>query len=140
MAASDQEVQIENGVRVIRPRRNGPTGGSLVMKVPDAAPATAEVPVADDRLLEPGASGPLPRIGSDGRRPAEVYAGAAGPGSTGKPWISIVVRGLGNDPGGAAQDAGRLALPASPWGLRSTEPTSRGRSATPGRQDMRSFW
>ena len=103
MAASDQEVQIENGVRVIRPRRNGPTGGSLVMKVPDAAPATAEVPVADDRLLEPGASGRLPRIGSDGRRPAEVYAGAAGPGSTGKPWISIVVRGLGNDPGGAAQ-------------------------------------
>ena len=101
-AASDQEVQIENGVRVIRPRRNGSTGGSLVMKVP-AAPATAEVPLVDDRLLEPGASGPLPRIASDGARPAETYAGAAVPGSTGKPWISIVVRGFGTGSGGTVQ-------------------------------------
>ena len=102
--ASDQEVQIENGVRVIRPRRDGATGGSLVVKVPESMPlAAAQAPVADDRLLEPGASGPLPRIASDGRRPAEVYAGAAVPGSTGKPWISIVIRGSGIDPGGAAE-------------------------------------
>ena len=97
-------MQIENGVRVIRPRRDGATGGSLVVKVPESMPlAAAQAPVADDRLLEPGASGPLPRIASDGRRPAEVYAGAAVPGSTGKPWISIVIRGSGIDPGGAAE-------------------------------------
>ncbi len=73
------------------------------MKVPDPASPAAQNPVADDPFLEPGPSGPLPRVASDGRRPAEVYAGAAVPGSAGKPWISIVVRGFGIDPGGTAQ-------------------------------------
>ncbi len=100
---SGQDVQIENGVRVIRPRRDGSTAGSLVMKVPDPASPAAQNPVADDPFLEPGPSGPLPRVASDGRRPAEIYAGAAVPGSAGKPWISIVVRGFGIDPGGTAQ-------------------------------------
>ncbi len=104
-AMSDQEVEIENGVRVIRPRRNGSPVTGLVMKVPDPASVSPVASPADNELLEPGPSGLLPRVGADGRRPAEVYAGAAVPGSTGKPWISIVVSSLGNASGAAQAPA-----------------------------------
>ena len=101
--SSDQEVEIQNGVRVIRPRRDGSAVGSIVVKVPDPAPAALKAPAGDDRLLEPSPSGPLPRVASDGRKPSEVYAGAAVSGSAGKPWVSVVVRGFGIDSGGTAQ-------------------------------------
>ncbi len=101
--SSDQEVEIQNGVRVIRPRRDGSAVGSIVVKVPGSAPAALKAPAGDDRLLEPSPSGPLPRIASDGRKPSEVYAGAAVSGAAGKPWVSVVVRGFGIDSGGTAQ-------------------------------------
>ena len=101
--SSDQEVEIQNGVRVIRPRRDGSAVGSLVVKVPDSTSAALKALAVDNRLLEPGPSGPLPRIASDGRKPSEVYAGSAVSGSAGKPWVAIVVRGLGIDPVGTAQ-------------------------------------
>ncbi len=101
-ASPDQEVEIQNGVRVIRLRRDGATAGSLVMKVPAPTTATAAAPLPDTRLLEPGSSGPLPKVGIDGRGPAEAYAGAAAPEATGKPWVAIVVEPLGSDPAAPA--------------------------------------
>ena len=99
---SDQEVEIQNGVRVIRLRHDGSTGGSLVVKVPEAAAAAAAVSSGDISLQGPSSSGPLPKMGMDGRRAAEAYAGAVVPGSKGKPWVAIVVEGLGLGAAGTA--------------------------------------
>ena len=98
--SSDQEVEIQNGVRVIRLRHGGTASGGVVVKVP----AAASTPSADASRLETGSSGPLPQ-GSDGRTPAEAYAGAAVRGSDGKPWVSIVVGSLGSDPDGTVPAA-----------------------------------
>ena len=81
--ASDQEVEIQNGVRVIRLRHGGTASGGVVVKVPAAASA----PSADASRLETGSSGPLPQ------------------GSDGKPWVSIVVGSLGSDPDGTGPAA-----------------------------------
>ncbi len=94
--SSDQDVEIQNGVRVIRLRRNGATSGSLTVKVP-APTAAAAAPLTEASLFEPGSSGPLPKVGSDGRRPAEAYAGTTAPEAMGKPWVSILVESPGAD-------------------------------------------
>lgn len=65
--------------------------------------------IADPALVEPTASGPLPRIGSDGRAPMLAYAGPTIVPS-GRPRIAIVLAGLGIS---ARQTADALeALPA----------------------------
>lgn len=35
---ADQEVEIQNGVRIVRPRRDAPASGSATIRVPDASP------------------------------------------------------------------------------------------------------
>jgi polysaccharide deacetylase 2 family uncharacterized protein YibQ len=50
--------------------------------------------IADPALVEPTASGPLPRVASDGRAPMVAYAGATNVAS-GRPRIAIVISGLG---------------------------------------------
>ncbi len=91
-------VEEASGVRVHRPGGAGPPG-ALIIHVPDAAPALLRLQAAPDRrLVEKGPHGPLPRIGADGARPAEVYArpvltgGALKPGA---PRIALYVGGLG---------------------------------------------
>jgi len=60
----------------------------------------------DEALLEPGAEGPLPVRGGDGRRPLDVYAGATS-GALGTR-IAIVVAGLGISQTGTSQAVERL--------------------------------
>ena len=50
--------------------------------------------VVDPALIEPTQSGPLPRIGSDGRAPMLAYAGPLNV-TAGRPRIAIVISGLG---------------------------------------------
>jgi hypothetical protein len=57
-------------------------------------------PAPDSRLSAPGPYGPLPRIGHDGARPADIYARpSAVAAAPGLPRIALVVTGLGRDAG-----------------------------------------
>lgn len=58
------------------------------------APSSRLVPI-EPRLAEMTANGPIPKIGPDGARPADVYARAAGPPAPSGPRIAMVVSGLG---------------------------------------------
>ncbi|TRO97161.1 divergent polysaccharide deacetylase family protein [Glycocaulis profundi] len=60
----------------------------------NAARAMRRASLRNESLIEPGADGPLPRIGDDGLRPSRAYARsfAAEPN---RPKIAIVVGGLG---------------------------------------------
>ena len=108
-----QEVEIENGVKVVRPvSATGP--GSIVLKVPQPE-AAGLVPAPDARLVETGPFGPLPKIGADGSRPADVYAGRSEPAG-GKPRIAILLGGMGLDPAVTAQ-AGHSLPPAITFGF-----------------------
>ncbi|MDB5545249.1 MAG: hypothetical protein JWO64_2398, partial [Hyphomicrobiales bacterium] len=62
-------------------------------------PRDASLALAPDpRLIAQGPHGPLPRIGRDGARPADVYARPLTPGvSAAAPRIAIVLTGLGLD-------------------------------------------
>ena len=57
-------------------------------------PSSRMVPI-EPRLAEMTANGPIPKIGPDGARPADVYAHAPGPQAPSGPRIAIVVSGLG---------------------------------------------
>jgi polysaccharide deacetylase 2 family uncharacterized protein YibQ len=87
-----------------------------------AAPAGGEAgaEMGDDparvaALVEESQYGPLPKVGADGKRPAEVYAaptkfaGKAAPGEPAR--VAILVQGIGL-PGGASMDVIK-GLPAS---------------------------
>lgn len=63
----------------------------------------------DPSLLEPGASGPLPRISDDGREPWRVYASAFDSGDD-RPRVVVIVTGLGLER--VATEAAIQRLPA----------------------------
>ena len=58
-------------------------------------PASSRMVPIEPRLAEMTANGPIPKIGPDGARPADVYAHAPGPQAPSGPRIAIVVSGLG---------------------------------------------
>jgi len=62
--------------------------------LPRIVPDDPLPPAPDPALEQPTAIGPLPKVGDDGRRPAEVYAKPFNR-SDGRPRIGIVVTGLG---------------------------------------------
>jgi len=73
---------------------DGSTGKRQQVAIPSAQDARAPV---DRRLLENSPHGAIPRIASNGARPAEVYARAAKPlpGQKAGPRVAIVLGGLG---------------------------------------------
>lgn len=91
------DVENASGVRVIR-QGGAQAPGSLIIQVPQNRLGVELVPAPDRRLVEKGKYGPLPRIGADGARPADVYARpivtslAIKPGA---PRIALVVGGMG---------------------------------------------
>lgn len=87
------EVEQNAGVAVVRPAGNVP--GAIIITVPDGSePGLAPAP--DPRVTVETPAGPLPRIGDDGSRAAEVYARPAPPHAAMAPArIAVVVDGLG---------------------------------------------
>ncbi|MBL8590911.1 MAG: divergent polysaccharide deacetylase family protein [Methylobacteriaceae bacterium] len=91
------EIEGQSGVKVHRPAGSGPPG-ALIIQVPETPAVMRLTPAPDKRLVERGPHGPIPRIGADGARPADVYArpvmtsAALKPGA---PRIAIYVGGLG---------------------------------------------
>ncbi len=108
----DGEVEIQNGVRIVRPKGKG-AGGSLVLHVPSAdSPALA---APDPRLLEATSYGLLPKIGPDGSRPATVYARPEGldASAAGRPKLAILIGGMGLDARATAEAATGLPGPVT---------------------------
>ena len=58
-------------------------------------PPSAPMVAIEPRLAEMTANGPIPKIGPDGARPADVFARPPRPAGPGGPRIAIVVSGLG---------------------------------------------
>lgn len=86
------ELEDASGVRVTRGGGDAPE--SVIIRVPQ--PTDRLAPAPDRRLVERSRHGALPKIGSDGARPAEVYARPAPPApAKPMPRIAIVVGGMG---------------------------------------------
>jgi polysaccharide deacetylase 2 family uncharacterized protein YibQ len=118
-APQGQNVEIENGVRVIR---GGGGPSSVIIQVPEIFPSPLHA-APDRRLVEQSAFGLLPRRGKDGAAPAEVYARplsmqpAFKPGA---PRIALLVGGMGLN-AAATEDAisrlpGTVSLAFAPYG------------------------
>lgn len=90
-----EEAENAAGVKVVR-GGGAAAPGSIVITVPPPESAEPKLSAAPDRrLVERSRHGALPRIGSDGARPAQVYARPVTAGIAGKPRIAIIVGGLG---------------------------------------------
>ncbi len=103
-------VESASGVKVVR-MGDAAAPGAMIIEVPPRL-GVELAPAPDRRLVERGKYGPLPRIGPDGARPADVYArplvtAAALP--AGAPQIALVVGGMG-----LSETASRLALDKLP--------------------------
>ncbi len=98
-------VEIEHGVKIIR-LGQATSPASVRLAVPDAVGAKL-TPAPDPRLVETSKFGPLPRIGADGARPADVYARPSD-GAAGVPRIALVVGSMGLDQLQTAQAGQRL--------------------------------
>ncbi len=86
------ELEDASGVKVIRGGGDAPE--SVIIRVPQ--PVDRLAPAPDKRLIERARHGVLPKIGSDGARPADVYARPAPPPpAKPMPRIAIVVGGMG---------------------------------------------
>ncbi len=120
----------QSGVKILRPG-GGSTPGALIIDVANALnEGLAAAP--DPRLTEQTRYGPVPRIGLDGARPAEIYARPA-VSLPGLPRIALLVGGMGLSP--RATEAAIAALPGAvtlgfaPYGAGLARQTSRAREA-----------
>jgi polysaccharide deacetylase 2 family uncharacterized protein YibQ len=98
-------------------------------QVPIAAPQSSGSP--EQRLLEGTRHGAIPKIGPDGKRPAEAYARVV-KAAHGSPRIAIVVTGLGVS-GTATQSAitklpGPVTLAFGPYGFEIDRTVARARA------------
>ncbi len=105
------ELEQRSGVKVTRGSAAPP--GALIITVPPDL-GIHLTPAPDPRLLEKTRFGPIPRIGADGARPADVYARPmmTEPSlKTGAPRIALLIGGMGLDP--QATEAAIAALPGA---------------------------
>ena len=120
----------QSGVKILRPG-GGSTPGALII---DVAKALNEGLTAapDPRLTEQTRHGPVPRIGLDGARSAEIYARPT-VSLPGLPRIALLVGGMGLSP--RATEAAIAALPGAvtlgfaPYGAGLARQTARAREA-----------
>jgi uncharacterized protein len=89
------DLEQKSGVKVVR-SGGGAAPAATIIEVPPALDVTLS-PAPDPRLVEPSRYGPLPRVGADGARPAEVYARPllTPAMKSDAPRIALVVGGLG---------------------------------------------
>ncbi|MHB2169510.1 divergent polysaccharide deacetylase family protein [Alsobacter sp. R-9] len=125
------ELEDASGVKVVRGGGEAPE--SIVIRVPSSPDKLAPAP--DKRLVERSRHGALPRIGSDGARPADVYARPAPPPPGGKtlPRIAIVIGGMGLSQS-STSDAitklpGAVTLAFAPYGSEIERQVARARES-----------
>lgn len=125
-----QELESQAGVTVLR--QNGQAPGSVIIRVPDAQTLVKLAPAPDRRLVERGRHGILPKMGSDGMRPADVYARPVTAQQRNAPVrIAIVVGGLGISTGITSDAIQKLdpavSLAFAPYGSDLERQVSRAR-------------
>ena len=106
-------VETESGVRVVR-QGGGEAPAALILQVPPDPLGVQLAAAPDPRLVEKGRFGSLPRIGSDGARPSEVYARPLVTSPALKPeapQIALVLGGMGLNP--VATSAAVQSLPGA---------------------------
>ncbi|MGE7468335.1 divergent polysaccharide deacetylase family protein [Bosea sp. NPDC003192] len=128
--ASASQLEADSGVTVVRPGSDAP--GAIVITVPDDGTIKL-APAPDKRLVERTRHGLLPKIGSDGATPAQVYARPLGPAPATKPAgrIAILVGGLGISQSSTSEAIARLPGPVSlafaPYGAELEKTVQRAR-------------
>ncbi len=120
----------QSGVKIIRPG-GGNAPGTLIIDVAKALNEGLDA-APDPRLIEQTRYGPIPRIGADGTRPAEVYARPAVV-LPGLPRIALLVGGMGLS-ARATEDAiaalpGAVTLGFAPYGTGLARQTALAREA-----------
>jgi uncharacterized protein len=120
--SSAAAVEQNSGVVVVR----GPGGvisTSVIVHAPDEAAAT-QLAAIDPTLLEQGREGQLPKIGPNGSRPADAYAGRvlvpASLKEPNPPRVALLVGGLGISQNGTSEAIAKLppavTLAFAPYG------------------------
>jgi uncharacterized protein len=131
-AASATEIEADSGVAVVRPD-GAPAPGAMVIRIPDAPGAAKLAAAPDPRLIERSDFGPLPRVGPDGARPAQVYARPAPSPAKGRPRIALVIGGLGlNDQAttrAITKLPGEVSLAFAPYGVNLKAQAAKAREA-----------
>jgi uncharacterized protein len=119
--SSVSQVEMASGVKVVRAGGGAPPG-SLIITIPEAI-GLHLTPSPDKRLVDKSKYGLLPRIGTDGARPSEVYARPAMLSAKlkgGAPRIALVVGGLGLNEAGTLSAIsglpGAVSLGFAPYG------------------------
>ena len=129
--ASASQLETDSGVTVVRPGSDAP--GAVIITVPDDG-AVKLAPAPDRRLVERTRHGLLPKIGSDGATPAQVYARPLGPAPQARPAgrIAILVGGLGISQSSTSEAIARLpgavSLAFAPYGAELDKTVQRARS------------
>ncbi|KFC73106.1 Hypothetical protein precursor [Bosea sp. LC85] len=114
-----RQLETESGVTVVRPGADAP--GAIVITIPDSGEVKL-APAPDNRLVERSRFGLLPKVGSDGTTPMQVYARPPGPAAETRPAgrIALLVGGLGISQNGTAdaitQLPGAVSLAFAPYG------------------------
>lgn len=105
------DLEQKSGVKVVR-SGGGAAPAATIIEVPPSLDVTLS-PAPDPRLVEPSRYGPLPRVGADGARPADVYARPllTPTVKANAPRIALVVGGLGLS--SSATEAAIHMLPAA---------------------------
>jgi hypothetical protein len=125
------EVEDASGVSIMRP--NGAAApGAVIIRVPE--PDTGKLaPAPDPRLVERSRHGLLPKVGSDGAKPWQVYARPVPPAGARAPArIALLVTGLGISQSATAGAIAKLPPPVTlafaPYGadLEKTVAAARG--------------
>lgn len=110
-------VEEESGVKVVR-GGDASAPAAEIINVPKLL-AQRLGPAPDPRLVEPGRYGPLPRIGKDGARPANVYARPFTSAGN-APRLALIVGGVGLSDSATAQAIealpGSVTLAFAPYG------------------------
>ena len=133
--SSIEEIESQSGVRIVR-RGGGEAPGALIIQVPPAGNGVHLTPAPDKRLVEKGKYGPLPKIGGDGTRPADLYSRPVVTAQSlkpGAPRIAILVGGLGLA-AGPTQDAidklpDAITLGFAPYGPELEKQAARARES-----------
>ena len=133
--AGKMDVEIKNGVRVYRPNTPQPTK-STVTQLPEQDINIQLTKAPDQRLIEKGPHGPLPKISADGAKPMDVYGRPAVTPSIlkgGAPQLVLVIGGMGLN-AAATQNAaerlpGAITLAFAPYGVDLDKQVSKSREA-----------
>ena len=127
--APASEIEQKSGVKVVR-NGGAQAPGSVIIDVPKVL-AQRLAPAPDPRLVEKSRHGLLPRVGSDGARPSDVYARPAPAAKP--PRIALIVGGVGlSDKATAAAInslPGPVTLAFAPYGKDLMEKVRQARDA-----------